>query len=222
MRIVLLGAPGSGKGTLGEKLEGATGFPRISTGDILRKAVREGTPVGRQATAVMAKGELVSDEIVTGLVRERIAQPDCRPGYILDGYPRTIAQAEALDRLDAGRPEVVLALEVKDETVVARLGGRRVCGACATIFNVVGRPADRIGACDECGGPLQQRLDDSEAVVRDRLRVYKEATTPLAGYYKARSTYRAIDGEGHPEDVFRRASAVLDAERKAAGERKAR
>jgi len=222
MRIVLLGAPGSGKGTLGEKLEGATGFPRISTGDILRKAVREGTPLGKQAAAIMAKGELVSDEIVTGLVRERIAQPDCRPGYILDGYPRTIAQAEALDRLDAGRPEVVLALEVKDGTVIARLGGRRVCGSCATIFKVVGQAADQIGACDECGGPLQQRLDDSEAVVRDRLRVYKEATAPLAGYYKARSTYRAIDGEGHPEDVFRRASVVLNAERKAGGERKAR
>jgi adenylate kinase len=222
MRIILLGAPGSGKGTLGERLEGSTGFPRISTGDILRKAVREGTPLGRQAAAVMAAGGLVSDEIVSGLVRERIAEPDCRKGYILDGYPRTIAQAEALERLDGDRPEVVLALEVKDETVVARLGGRRVCGACATIFNVAGRAADQIGACEECGGPLQQRLDDSEAVVRERLRVYKEATAPLAGHYKARSTYRTIDGEGHPEDVFRRASAVLDAERKAAGGRKSR
>ncbi len=222
MRIILLGAPGSGKGTLGEKLEGATGFPRISTGDILRQAVREGTPLGTQAAAIMAKGGLVSDEIVTGLVRERIARPDCRLGYILDGYPRTIAQAAALERLDGDRSEVVLALEVKDETVVARLGGRRVCGACATIFNVVGRAADQIGACDDCGGPLQQRLDDSEAVVRERLRVYKEATAPLAGYYKARSAYRAIDGEGHPEDVFRRASIVLDTERKAAGGRKTR
>jgi adenylate kinase len=222
MRIILFGAPGSGKGTLGERIERATGFPRISTGDILRKAVREGTPLGKQAAAIMAKGELVSDEIVTGLVRERIAEPDCRKGYILDGYPRTIAQAEALERLDGDRPEVVLALEVKDETVVARLGGRRVCGACATIFNVAGRAADQIGPCEECGGPLQQRLDDSEAVVRERLRVYREATAPLAGYYKARSTYRAIDGEGHPEDVFRRASAVLGAERKAFGERKAR
>ncbi len=221
MRIILLGAPGSGKGTLGEKLEGSTGFPRISTGDILRKAVREGTPLGRQAAAIMAKGDLVSDEIVTGLVRERIAEPDCRKGYILDGYPRTIAQAEALERLDGGRPEVVLALEVKDETVVARLGGRRVCGACATIFNVAGRATDQIGACEECGGPLQQRLDDSEAVVRERLRVYKESTAPVAGYYKGRSTYRTIDGEGRPEDVFRRASVVLDAERRA-GERKGR
>jgi adenylate kinase len=222
MRIILLGAPGSGKGTLGEKLEGATGFPRISTGDILRRAVREGTPLGKQAAAIMAKGDLVGDEIVTGLVRERIALPDCRNGYILDGYPRTIAQAEALSGLDGGRPEIVLALEVRDETVVARLGGRRVCGACATIFNVAGRPSDQIGPCEECGGPLQQRLDDSEAVVRDRLRVYREATAPLAGYYKGRSTYHALDGEGRPEDVFRRAAAVLDAERKAAGERKAR
>ena len=221
MRIILLGPPGSGKGTLGEKLEGSIGFPRISAGDILRKAVREGTPLGQQAAAIMAKGDLVSDEIVTGLVRERIAHPDCRKGYILDGYPRTVAQAEALERLDGDRPEIVLALEVKEETVVARLGGRRVCGACATIFNVVGRSADQIGDCEECGGPLQQRLDDSEAVVRDRLRVYKEATAPLAGYYQARSTYRTIDGEGHPEDVFRRASAVLDAERNKAGERKA-
>ena len=222
MRIILLGAPGSGKGTLGERLERSKGFPRISTGDILRKAVREGTPLGKRAAAIMAKGDLVSDEIVTGLVRERIAEPDCRKGYILDGYPRTVAQAEALSRLDGDRPEVVLALDVKDETVVARLGGRRVCGACAKIFNVVGRPADRIGVCDECGGPLQQRLDDSEAVVRERLRVYKDATAPLAGYYKARSTFRTIDGEGRPEDVFRRASAVLDAELKTVGERKAR
>jgi adenylate kinase len=106
--------------------------------------------------------------------------------------------------------------------VVARLGGRRVCGACATIFNVAGRAADQIGPCEECGGPLQQRLDDSEAVVRDRLRVYREATAPLAGYYQARATYHAVNGEGHPEDVFRRAEAVLDAVKKAAGERKAR
>ena len=112
MRIILLGAPGSGKGTLGEQIERSTGFPRISTGDILRKAVREGMPLGKQAAAIMAKGELVSDEIVTGLVRERIALPDCRNGYILDGYPRTLAQAEALSRLDGGRPEVVLALSL--------------------------------------------------------------------------------------------------------------
>jgi adenylate kinase len=219
MRIILLGAPGSGKGTLGEKLEGSTGFPRISTGDILRQAVREGTPLGRQAAAIMARGELVSDAIVTGLVRERIAEPDCRKGYILDGYPRTIAQAEALAGLDGGRPEIVLALEVKDETVVARLGGRRVCGACASIFSTVGQPADQIGICAECGGSLQQRLDDSEAVVRERLRVYKEATAPLADYYKSRSAYRAIDGEGRPDDVFRRAETALEAARKAAGAR---
>lgn len=211
MRIVLLGAPGSGKGTLGQQLERWLGYPRISTGDLLRKAVREGTPLGRQAAAVMAKGELVSDEIVTGLVRDRLAEKDCAAGYILDGYPRTIAQARALAGLDGGRTEVVLALEVKDETVVARLSGRRVCGSCAAIFNVTGKPPLRPGVCDACGGALEHRPDDAESVVRDRLRVYKAATEPLLDYYRAQSDFRTVDGEGSAEAVFARARAVLGA-----------
>ncbi len=218
MRIVLLGAPGSGKGTLGERLESAYGFPRISTGDLLRQAVREGTPLGRRAADIMARGALVGDDIVIGIVRERITQPDCRRGYILDGFPRTLAQAEALDRLEDGRKEIALALEVKDEIVVARLSGRRVCDDCSAIFNVAGKPPREAGVCDHCGGPLQQRPDDGEAVVRARLEVYRRATAPLLDYYKARSTYREIDGEGAAEAVFRRAAVVLDAEMRKAGE----
>jgi adenylate kinase len=211
MRVILLGAPGSGKGTVGELLSRSTGFPRISTGDLLREAVRDRTPLGLEAEGIMKAGGLVSDEIVTGIVRERIAAPDCAGGYILDGYPRTIAQAEALRRLDGGRPEAVLDLEVGVETLVARLSSRRVCPRCGAVYNLAGKRPRIEGVCDLCGAVLVRRPDDEPEVIRERIRVYQERTEKLRGFYKARSAYRRVDGEGRPEEVFGRASEALEA-----------
>jgi len=219
MRLILLGAPGSGKGTVGEMIERAYGFPRVSTGDLLRKAVREGTPLGRRAEAVMASGGLVSDEIVTAMVAERIADPDCRAGYILDGYPRTVGQAEALARIDGGRPELVLALATSLDTLVERLSGRVVCPSCQAVYNTARKPPRQAGRCDVCGAALVQRPDDAADVVRERIRVYEAATAPLQDYYRARSDYREIDGEGAPAEVFARIAAVLDAAGAASGKR---
>ncbi len=218
MRLILLGAPGSGKGTMGEMISRATGFPRISTGDLLRKAVREGTPVGRKAEAVMRSGGLVDDATVTGLVRDRIAAPDCLGGYILDGYPRTSAQAEAIEAIDPARPEIVLDLVVGEEVIVGRLSGRRVCPSCGAVFHVVNMPPKAAGVCDACGGDLVQRADDAAATIRERLRVYREATAPLQTRYQEKGTYRPVDGDGFPEEVYSRIAGVLAGPKNASGE----
>jgi adenylate kinase len=210
MRIILLGAPGSGKGTLGEMIARAYGFPRISTGDLLRQAVREGTPLGRQAEGIMAQGGLVPDEIVTAIVRERIARPDCRAGYILDGYPRTIAQAESLARIDTARRELVISFEVGLSSLIERLCGRRVCPSCGAIYHLTRKPSLRPGLCDSCGAGLQARTDDAVEVVRERIQIYESATAPLKAFYKERSDFRPLDGEGTAAEVFPRIAAVLD------------
>jgi adenylate kinase len=216
MRLILLGAPGSGKGTMGEMIARTTGFPRISTGDLLRKAVRESTPVGRNAEAVMKAGGLVDDATVSELVRDRIGAPDCLGGYILDGYPRTIAQAEAIEAVDTARPELVIDFLVREASIVERLSGRRVCPSCGAVFHATRKPPQVERVCDVCGGDLIQRADDASATVRERLRVYQEATAPLQAYYRTKSTYRPVDGEGYPEDVYPRVAAVLDEARRAA------
>jgi adenylate kinase len=218
MRLILLGAPGSGKGTMGEMISRATGFPRISTGDLLRKAVRDGTPVGRKAEAVIKAGGLVDDATVTGLVRERIAAPDCLGGYILDGYPRTIAQAEAIEAIDPVQPEIVIDLVVSEATIIGRLGGRRVCPSCGAVFHTANKPPKTAGVCDACGGELALRADDEAATVGERLRVYREATAPLQARYRAKGTYRAVDGEGYPEEAYARIAALLAGLGKASGE----
>ena len=212
MRIILFGAPGSGKGTQGEILGKRTGFPRISTGDLLRLAVRERTPLGLRAEAVLAAGALVSDEIVNGLVRDRIAAADCRSGYILDGFPRTVAQAEALASLDGTRPEIVIGIEVDPETLVERLSGRRVCPSCQAVYNLSGQPPARPGICDVCGAALVQRPDDTAEVVRKRIEVYLRETAPLKDYYRRRSVYRAVDGLGTIDEISRAIARILDAE----------
>jgi len=217
MRIVLLGAPGSGKGTVGERLEAATGLPRISTGDLLRVAVRDGTPLGREAEGIMKAGGLVPDEVVIGIVRERIARPDCRPGYILDGFPRTAAQAEALRRLDGGRPELAVDLDVSEETIVSRLSARRVCPACQAVYNLRSRPPAREGVCDVCGGTLVRRPDDAPEVVRERIRVYRDQTAPLREFFKAGGSYRAVDGEGTVDAVTGRVLNAIGAARAGEG-----
>ena len=210
MRIVLFGAPGSGKGTQGELLAKRTGFPRISTGDLLRTAVQKRTPLGLKAEAVMKEGRLVSDEIVIGLVRERLADPDCRRGYILDGFPRTIAQAEALVSLDGKRPEIVVGIEVPADVLIDRLVGRRICSSCQAVYNLSVQPPRAKGLCDFCRGPLVQRPDDGPEVIRERIRVYHRQTESLKDHYLRLGSYRAVDGRGTIEEIFQRIVHILD------------
>jgi adenylate kinase len=199
LNVVMLGPPGAGKGTQADQLAREHGIPKVSTGDILRDAVARGTPLGKAAKAVMDSGKLVGDDIMVGIVRERLEQADAKQGFILDGFPRTVAQAEALDGILAGRgPVVVLLLDVPSEELVKRLGSRRVCGACGT--NAA--PDAPAGArCGKCGGELVQRRDDSEAVVRERLRVYEAQTSPLVEHYRGSATFVPVDGNQPPAAV---------------------
>lgn len=205
LNLIMLGPPGAGKGTQAERVAAAHGIPKISTGDMLREAVKAGTDIGLRAKAIMDRGELVSDEVIVGIVRERLARADAQGGFILDGFPRTVAQAEALDGLMAGRPSlVVVDIAVPDAALVARLGARRVCTGCGA--NAV--PAAELDAtCGKCGGTFAQRADDQEHVVRERLRVYHASTAPLVAFYAGRATFRAIDGAAAPAQV----AAALDA-----------
>ncbi len=207
LNLVLLGPPGAGKGTQATRIAAAREIPHISTGDMLREAVRAGTELGRRAKAIMDAGQLVSDEIMVGIVRERIAQPDAARGFVLDGFPRTLAQAQALDGLLEGRdPLVVLDLAVPDSDVIGRLSRRRLCTSCGQIVGAA--EGDPPTACPECSGVLHQRNDDREAVVRERLRVYRASTQPLLDYYGPRATFRAVDGSQPPDGV---AAAAADA-----------
>ena len=214
MRVILLGAPGSGKGTLGERISRATGFPRISTGDLLRKAVREGTPVGRKAEAVMKAGGLVDDATVTGLVRDRIAAPDCLGGYILDGFPRTVYQAEELDKYlkSAGKAvDRVIDLDGDEEQLLQRMIDRRVCRECGATYNVKNLPPRKEGVCDVCGGEVYQRADDTEETVRNRFEVYKNQTKPLIDYYEKAGNIVHIDGTTGLSEVFNSIVSCLGA-----------
>jgi adenylate kinase len=196
----MLGPPGAGKGTQAERFARDRGIPRISTGDILREAVQGGSALGREAKAVMDRGELVGDELMIGIVRERLAQPDAAPGFVLDGFPRTVTQAEALDRMLAGGDGLVIVqMEVPDEELVRRVRARRVCQSCGTLASAFGDGARQV--CDRCGGTLVSRSDDAESVVRDRLKVYWRDTRPLIEFYGTRATYRAVDGAQPPEQV---------------------
>ena len=210
MRIILFGAPGSGKGTQGDLMAKRYGFPRISTGDLLRQAVKMRTPLGRKAEAIMKEGLLVNDEIVEELVRERIADPGCRKGYILDGFPRTVAQAEALKEIDGKRPEIVIGVEVPSEVLMERLGRRRVCPSCQAIYNLTVHPPKDQGQCDVCQSKLVQRSDDEPDVIRERLKVYCEQTEKLKDYYLRKRSYRPVDGRGTIEEIFRRIVHILD------------
>lgn len=205
MRIILLGPPGAGKGTQAKLLIERLGIPQISTGDMLRAAVKAGTPLGAEAKAYMDRGALVPDAVIIGLVRERLQVPDCSRGYILDGFPRTVAQAEALEttlkdlHLSLDR---VLCLEVPSEDLVSRIAGRRTCRNCGAMYHLQFAPSKREGVCDPCGGETYQRDDDREETVRQRLLVYEEQTAPLIRFYDGRGLLRRIPGTGEIAEIF--------------------
>ena len=185
MKLILLGAPGAGKGTQAEILSAKLGIPTISTGNILRAAIQEGTPIGLEAKGYMDAGRLVPDSVIIGIVAQRLEQPDCVRGFILDGVPRTIGQAEALDTAGVTFDKV-LSIEISDGEIEERMSGRRVCQSCGAPYHVKARPPKTEGVCDACGGPLVQRADDQAETVRKRLAVYHQETEPLKGFYEAK------------------------------------
>ena len=207
MRIILLGPPGAGKGTQAKLLIERLQVPQISTGDMLRAAVKDGTPLGKQAKAFMDRGALVPDDVIIGLVRERLQSPDCARGYILDGFPRTVAQAEALEKTLADLRlslDHVLCLDVPSEDLVVRIAGRRTCRQCGAMSHVRFSPTARDGVCDVCGGDTYQRDDDREETVRRSLTVYADQTAPLARFYEGRGLLRRVAGTGEIGEIFAR------------------
>jgi len=192
VNLILLGAPGAGKGTLAAYLIEKMGAPSVSTGNILREAVKNETPLGKEAKQYMDAGKLVPDAVVIGMLKERIAQPDCQNGYILDGFPRTIPQAEALDEI--AKIDCALSLEVPDDVIEGRMTGRRVCLKCGATYHVANMPPKQEGICDKCGDPLVIRKDDALEVVRDRLTTFHEQTEPLKEYYARQNKLKSIDG----------------------------
>ncbi|BCV24298.1 adenylate kinase [Gelria sp. Kuro-4] len=212
MQLVLLGAPGAGKGTQGELLAQEYGIPHIATGDLLRGAMAAETPLGEAARRYVARGELVPDEVVVGIVRERLTAPDAEAGFILDGFPRTEAQAEDLDAFleELGRPlTAAVLLDVARETLLARLTARRVCPQCGASFHLVNRPPKEAGRCDACGAPLVQREDDRTDVIARRLEVYQKETAPLVEFYARRGLLVRVPGTGTPAEILARVKAAL-------------
>ncbi|HPE59120.1 MAG: adenylate kinase [Thiothrix sp.] len=214
MRIVLLGAPGSGKGTQAQRLTGIYNIPQISTGDLLRAAVSAGTELGRRAKAAMEAGELVSDDIVLGMIRERLQQPDATNGFILDGFPRNLAQAESLDALLAELKQPLqagLLIDVDNDILMKRLTGRLSCKDCAAVYNRYFSPPKKEGVCDNCGSTnLYHRADDNEETIGNRLKVYETSTAPLIGYYESRGKLKRVNGVGSMEDISNAIQAELN------------
>jgi adenylate kinase len=204
VRVAFLGPPGAGKGTQARELAREWGVPHVATGDMLRDAAAAGTPLGREAKGYMDKGALVPDDVIIRMIAERLRRPDARRGFLLDGFPRTIAQAEGLEHLlqDLGQPlERVVYFDVSEPELLRRLTGRRVCRACQTAFHLVSAPPTKAGVCDRCGGQLYQREDDSEATVRHRLGVYARQTAPLLDWYRGRGLLVSVPGEGPIETI---------------------
>ena len=213
MRIVLLGAPGAGKGTQAKKLIDKYGIPQISTGDILRQNVAEGTPLGKEAKSYMDKGELVPDSVVLGLVEDRLKKDDCKKGYILDGFPRNTAQAEALDKILASLGMSLtgaLSVDVPKDDLMKRLTGRRTCKGCGQMYNVYFSPSKNESVCDKCGGALFHRDDDKEETIKRRLDVYDAQTAPLIDYYGKKNILKSVDGgTGTIDEIFVKVCKIL-------------
>jgi len=203
--VILLGAPGAGKGTQAARLAQARGLAHVSTGDLLRENVKRGTPLGSKAKGFMDKGEYVPDALVLDMLAARVSAPDCRDGYVLDGFPRTDVQAQALEqRLGRKDQVVVVNLEVSDQAIVERAAGRLSCTTkdCGRVYHAKNAPPKQAGKCDNCGSELVQRADDAAPVVRERLRVYREKTAPLVRHYEERGLLTTLDGEQSPDSVF--------------------
>jgi adenylate kinase len=229
MRIVLLGAPGSGKGTQSQRLVKEYGIPQISTGDLLRAAVAKGTPLGLRAKEAMDQGKLVDDETVLGMIRERLAEPDVRKGFILDGFPRNLTQAHALDALlsELGQPlDAVVQLDVEYGELMRRISGRRTCADCGRVFNLFSTPAEQIETekCPTTGEPhkLIQRPDDTEETVAKRLKVYEEKTRPLIAFYRDKGVLQSINAEGDVDEITRRLENALLAASRSSGRKPAK
>ena len=200
MNLILLGAPGAGKGTQAEVICDHLGIPAISTGNIIREAVKEGTPMGSAAKKFMDEGKLVPDDIIIGIIKERLTQDDCKNGFILDGVPRTVAQAEALDAMGVVIDRVI-DIEVPDEKILFRMSGRRVCANCGSSYHTFYKPSEKEGVCDRCGGNLIIRKDDEAETVKERLRVYHDMTEPLKDYYNKKGKLKIVIGQEEVKDT---------------------
>ena len=208
MKLILLGAPGAGKGTQAETISKELGIPTISTGNMLREAIQNQTPIGLEAKRFMDNGQLVPDDVIIGIVRERVARDDCQNGYILDGVPRTIAQAEALERMGVDIDNVV-SIEIEDTVIEARMSGRRVCPQCGSTYHIAAHPPKTDGICDNCGSELIIRKDDRPETVHDRLAVYHMLTEPLKGFYEQRGKLRVVQGNQPINAVYREILTAL-------------
>lgn len=210
MKLILLGAPGAGKGTQAEVICNKLSIPAISTGNIIREALKNGTEMGLKAKSYMDEGKLVPDDVVIGIIQERLQKDDCKNGFILDGFPRTIPQAEALDAMGVTIDRVI-SIEVPDEKIVERMSGRRVCEKCGASYHMLYKKSSEEGVCDVCGGALIRRKDDAPETVEDRLRVYHEQTEPLKDYYAKSGKLRTVEGQEEVADTTRLTLAALEA-----------
>ena len=220
MRLILLGPPGAGKGTQAQALSALWGIPQVASGDLLRAAVRDGTELGREAHSYMDRGQLVPDKLVLQLVAERLAQPDAQTGFILDGFPRSVSQAQALAAgLERAGQQIdkVVAVIVPVDEIVKRISGRRTCRKCAAMYHTTYEPPKVAGVCDRCGGELYQREDDAEATVRERLKVYEESTRPLLDHYGRLGMLSQVDGVGRTDEIERRILAAVSGVAKPSG-----
>ena len=214
LRIVMLGGPGAGKGTQAKRMSEAYKLPHISTGDIFRANLREGTPLGLEAKKYMDAGKLVPDQLTCEIVADRIAQSDCAGGYLLDGFPRSLPQAETFQQLLSSRGETLdlaINVDVNDDVIVARLSARRSCPKCGAIYNLQFGPPKKEGVCDVDGEALIQRQDDQEATIRERLRVYHETTEPIIAYYEKQGILKTVDGEAPPDAIFAKIEEIVSA-----------